>query len=277
MLSDLRLSDVDRFARDGVICLRAALDQTWVDRLQAATADAMANPVAHSRRHGAKSDSEAAFFAEIDIYRRHPVFREFATAGPLRPIAARLLQSTKLNLYGDQLLVKEAGTSTPTPWHHDQPYWRLKGTKVISIWVALDVVNRENGAVEYVRGSHLDGKLYRPQEFGDDKRFKDMTLDRLPDIDARRDDFDIVSYDMEPGDVIAFHARTLHGSPPNQSSRSRRALSVRYIGDDVVYDILPGQPGHSIVKDAGFAPGDVLDSDDYPVVWRSAIFANGSS
>lgn len=273
MVSDVKPSDVDRFARDGVVCLRGALDETWVERLQAATAEAMANPVAHTRRHGAKDANDAAFFAEIDIYRRHPVFNEFATAGPLRPIAARLLNSTKLNLYGDQLLVKEAGTSTPTPWHHDQPYWRLKGTKIMSMWVALDVVGSENGAVEYVRGSHLDGKLYRPQEFGDDKRFKDMTLDRLPDINSHRNEFDIVSYDMQPGDVIAFHARTLHGSPPNHSTRSRRALSVRYIGDDVVYDVLPGQPGHSIVGDVALKPGDVLDSDDYPVVWRSSVLS----
>jgi ectoine hydroxylase-related dioxygenase (phytanoyl-CoA dioxygenase family) len=56
------------------------------------------------------------------------------------------------------------------------------GNQIISLWVALDVVGRDNGGAEYVRGSHLTDKLYRPEEFGEDTRFKDMKLDRTPDI-----------------------------------------------------------------------------------------------
>ena len=175
---------------------------------------------------------------------------------------------TKLNLFGDQLLVKEPGASAPTPWHHDLPYWRLNGTQIASCWVALDVMGPDNGMVEYVRGSHRSDVLYRPEEFGDDTRFRNMTLERTPDINANRDAFDIVTFTMQPGDVIVFHARTLHGSPANVSTRARRALSVRYTRDDVVFHERPGMPP-SPTSTGGLRPGDVLDSDAYPVVWRA--------
>ena len=34
----------------------------------------------------------------------------------------------------------------------------------------------------------------------------------LPDLDAERDAHEFLAWDMEPGDVIAFHALTLHGA-----------------------------------------------------------------
>ena len=262
-------ASVEAFVRDGIICLNAAVDAIWTSRLQAACNEATSEAVGHSRRHGGENGGPA-FFTEVDIYRRHPVFREFECFGPLRQIAAELMRSEKINLFGDQLLVKEPGSSAPTPWHHDLPYWALKGSKILSCWIALDDVDRSNGAVEYVRGSHRGEELFRPQEFGAAKRFEGMQLRQVPDINAHRSEYDIVSFTMKPGDVLVFHARTLHGSPPNDSPRVRRALSVRYTGDDVVYQYIPGMPPPSIPLTKTFAAGDALDSADFPVVWRSA-------
>ena len=62
-----------------------------------------------------------------------------------------------------------------------------------------------------------------------------------------------------------FHAMTVHGAGGNVlASRRRRGYTIRYTGDDVVYDVRPGlsQP---LVYDK-LAPGGPLDSDRYPVL-----------
>ena len=74
-----------------------------------------------------------------------------------------------------------------------------------------------------------------------------------------------MSWDLEPGDIYLFHAMTVHGAGGNTlSNRRRRGYTVRYIGDDVVYDVRPGlsQP---LVYDK-LVPGQPMDSDRYPVL-----------
>ena len=53
------------------------------------------------------------------------------------------------------------GTKTRTGWHTDQPYWPIIGP-VITTWIALDYVDDENGALEFIPGSHRWGKKYHP-------------------------------------------------------------------------------------------------------------------
>src|SRR5438874_2517905 len=83
---------------------------------------------------------------------------------------------------------------------------------------------------EFVRGSHL-GPLYAGTSFDADGEtapfYKDMP--RIPDIEADRSSFDIVSFEIEPGDVVMFHPATLHGG--GASEGRRRTLSVRFFGD----------------------------------------------
>lgn len=56
-------------------------------------------------------------------------------------------------------------------------------------------------------------------------------MEVTPDIDANRQDYDILGWDLEPGDAMAFDYRTIHGAPANTSSHTqRRAFSLRLLG-----------------------------------------------
>ena len=89
-----------------------------------------------------------------------------------------------------------------------------------------------------MRGSHL-GPMYNTSAFDphDDTKpiFEDLDLPRLPDIEADRQGHDIVSWAVEPGDVIVFHANVLHGGAPTSPGRRRRTVSLRYFGEDATY------------------------------------------
>jgi ectoine hydroxylase-related dioxygenase (phytanoyl-CoA dioxygenase family) len=49
----------------------------------------------------------------------------------------------------------------------------------------------------------------------------------MPDIDAG--DYELITWSLEPGDVLLHHPRTVHGARGNASEGTRRrALSARY-------------------------------------------------
>ena len=77
--------------------------------------------------------------------------------------------------------------------------------------------------------------------------------------DANPDEYDIVRFEAEPGDVIVHHWKTLHGSAGNVSQdRLRRADSVRLAGDDVTFLQRASSP-EPFRHTVGLADGDPLD------------------
>ena len=87
---------------------------------------------------------------------------------------------------------------------------------------------------------------------------------RVPDIDAGG--YRILSWDMEPGDALAFHAMTVHGAGGNLTTDvRRRGYAVRYCGEGCTYFAGPG-PNRDL-RNPALADGDPLNSAQYPVVW----------
>jgi ectoine hydroxylase-related dioxygenase (phytanoyl-CoA dioxygenase family) len=259
-------ADIDAYNEDGAVALRGVLSGEQLQQLAAAIEDDIREPGPFY--HGYQSD-EGRFHGNLRLWETHPVFRQICTESDLPAIAQAFFGSSKVNLLYDQLFVKEAGMRQRTRWHNDQPYWPIRGWQVLSIWIALDKTTAENGRLEFVRGSHRWNRWFQPETFGKTESIspyeRNPEFEDIPDIEADRDNYDIISWDLEPGDVHLFHAMTVHGAPGNTlADRRRRGYTVRYIGDDVVYDLRPGlsQP---LVYDK-LVSGQPLDSDRYPVL-----------
>lgn len=248
---------IDSFERDGVVLIRAAIDEAWLDCLRGA-----------AERQLERSEG---FFARRLLWRGDNEFARFCRKSPAPQIAAELLKTRSVNLFMDQLFAKAPGTATRTGWHNDLPYWPLKGWQVATTWVALDSINRDNGALEFLRGSHSWNRRYQPFQpsFGggavESKGAEGETYDPLPDFEAERDRHDIVSWDMDPGDVCVFHAMTVHGAAGNYTAEKwRRAYAIRYAGADVRYY----EPAtNEWLYNPDLKSGDLLDSEMYPRVY----------
>ena len=113
-----------------------------------------------------------------------------------------------------------------------------------AIWLALEALEKDV-CLELLKGSHRWGQWFEPELT---RRGLDLyhagesPFVRLPDIEANRDDYEILSWDMAPGDCIVFHALTVHGAPGNRyDDRWRRAVSTFWMGDDTVFAKRPGQ------------------------------------
>ena len=77
----------------------------------------------------------------------------------------------------------------------------------------------------------------------------------------------IVRFDIEPGDVIAFHYRTVHAAPGTAglTNRRRRAVSLRYIGDDAVFALRPWLHSPPF-EQRDLVVGQALDDPRFPLV-----------
>ena len=253
------------YQRDGIVCLRGAVSRAWLDFLAVAIEHAMANPGPHAEEYAAGAGA-GRFFGDIELAQRWPAFRRFALESPAAEIAARMMGASRVNFFYDQLLVKEPGTAARTPWHQDQPYWAVSGRQVCSVWLALDPVPKEV-SVEYVCASHRWPE-YSPYHFADGTPYADTGLPPLPDIEARRAEFRIARFAMQPGDCLVFQAMIVHGAPGNAGRQRRRALATRWAGDDARFCRRPGEVAIP-TADPGLAHGARLDCERFPVAWQA--------
>ena len=227
----------------------------------------LAGRVAVDQRVRPKS-ARGHFVSVTSAWQLHPAIRELAIDSPLPEIAALLTGSNKLYLYDDQLLVKPPGTMERTAWHQDQGYDHIAGDKVCAIRVPADRETSELGLIQYLRGSHRSGKIYKVNYFISDATAPDDAGESIPKIEGHESNFDIVTYAPGPGDVVVHHLRTLHGAAGNSSETdTRRAVTFRYAGDDVRYYFRRFAPPAQ--RPSQLRDGDPLDLEPerHPVVW----------
>lgn len=112
--------------------------------------------------------------------------------------------------------------------------------------------------------------MHAPNVFVGQASRGDHGLPSLPDIEGHEEDFDIVYFDVEPGDVIVHDYRTAHGARGNTTTtRPRRALSLRFAGDDVVVCRRPSA-AEEFPDDPAIADGEPLSGPKFPEVWRAS-------
>ena len=260
-------SDLRAYRRDGVVCVRGLLDDAWLARMTTAIARLEAAP--GPLRESYSPDDPGRFLSEKFMWTFDADFRAFVFESPAARVAGRLMDADKINIFYDHLMVKDPGAVSPTPWHQDMNYWPAEGRQICSIWTSFDDVDLANGGLEFVAGSHRWGMRYQPFDFRATGAVTTDEFEPLPDIESHRDDHRIVSWSLEPGDAVVFDGLTLHGATGNSSAeRRRRALSTRWSGDDVRF--VQRKKMIKLIRDPGLTPGDPLDCDLFPVVWRRA-------
>ena len=259
--------DIETYERDGVACIRGAFSKEWFDLLAQGVEKDIATPGPLHTIQQTEGDS-GFFLTDFCMSQRLPEFRRFICESPAGGIAAALMRSKRTNFFYDAIWVKGAGTPKRTRWHQDQPYYSVDGQHMCIFWLPLDPVSKDV-SLELIRGSHKWGRWFQPEltRSGKDLYPDTDAFERMPDIQAERAKYDIVSFDMQRGDIIAFHGMVVHGAPgnPNQQSR-RRALSTIWLGDDAVYAERPG-PVRPLFQGHGLKPGDAMDCDYFPRVW----------
>lgn len=230
------------YERDGVVCLRNAISQHWVNEI----ADGMEIAI----QQGAERDlafslanpgEPGFFFYDTFMWQRIEHFKQFAFESNAADIAMQVMRSQSLIFYFDFMLVKEPGTSRKTPWHYDEAYWPVTGEQICNLWFAFDTIPFET-ALRFVRGSHLmRDEAFRSVHFDPNNAYGNPEpLPPPPDWDTLEGDHELVYAPLEPGDCLVFHSRTHHSAPGNSlTATRRRAMATHWLGDDIRYNDKP--------------------------------------
>lgn len=234
---NITADDAAAYRNDGVIYLQGALSEEQLNAARRA--------FEWSLDHPTKSACEfypsevGRFYQDLCHPEAALVYRDVLERAPVADIIAALWQRDDVWFLYEQVFLKEGGAMRRTPWHQDSPYLALDGDELAVMWINFDPV-AQSQSLEFVRGSHR-GPLYNGSAFDetdDTSPIYGHGLPRLPDIEADRAAWDIVSFGINPGDVVVFHPAMLHGGAPTTTNR-RRTLSLRFFGKDAVYAARP--------------------------------------
>ena len=259
-------ADVESYRRNGFVVLRGVVPNDVLESLAIGVDKNIASPSEWTNDYTPKG-AGGRFFDDYVSWRRIPEFKEAATTGPLPVIAGALMATRRPRFFHEHVLVKEPGTVTPTPWHHDDPYYGIDGLDNVSLWVPLDPVP-EAIALRCVAGSHATGRRFIPNRFKDDSPYVTNAQDfeLMGDPSRWWADPEVRVCPAEPGDLVAFHFRTLHAAPGTENHlASRRVVSFRYLGDDARWAHRPWTTSPPF-PDAGLVPGDLPDEARFPTI-----------
>ncbi|MGI9436436.1 MAG: phytanoyl-CoA dioxygenase family protein, partial [Geminicoccaceae bacterium] len=191
----VELDEIDTFRRDGVVALRQKFDRGWIDLLREAIDQSFATPSGNLTRH-TKDPDQPGYYEDFWAWSRYPGFEQFVRNSPCAQLAAELLGAKKINLVMDNWFLREAGSTSRPPFHHDISYFDFAGTMCV-LWLPLEPVIRENG-IAFVKGSHLWNKLFLRTRFADGHRtgggvteVNGERYEPTPDIEADPEAYDL--------------------------------------------------------------------------------------
>lgn len=283
----LAREDREALERDGVVRLRGALDRRWLGLLDGVFARAQAElepidaELANDPDDGRRLELSRERFAVVTHrWRRDPDLAAFIFESPVARIAREILGCNEvLGLFTDQLFIQEAG-GVPSCWHHGRIAFPLSGEQYLNIWIPLDPIPRGTGGLVFAAGTHRDDAFYiedghpllqrADRRVGEGGRYATEPLPELDDNPA----YSIIGHDYQPGDIAAFGMQILHKADGDAStSIARRALTLRWYGDDIRYDHRPEirATGVGPMSRLELVTGDRLDQCElFPVVWSRA-------
>ncbi|MDO8943978.1 MAG: phytanoyl-CoA dioxygenase family protein [Desulfobacterales bacterium] len=160
--------------------------------------------------------------------------------------------------------------SKETPWHQDYCYEPLDRRNSLNVWIALQDIAAQQGALEFLSGSHRLGPMGR-LEFTKSSDLSGVLLEEDLELmwSLRHEDdvkgpfgAPLARPDVKAGDALVFHGLTFHGAGPNTTELRRRAYQRFFIGADVRYNAMPDRRTDGL----GMSMGDHFESDRFPLV-----------
>ncbi len=271
----LTKDEIESFKKNGAVVLRNKFDISWIKKLKKGIERDIKNPSPRFKSHTVKK-GVPAYLEDYWTWDLVPEFKDFVFNSPYAKIACELMSAKKINLVMDNWFLREGGSKSSTPFHHDISYFDMDGTMCV-LWLPLQPTKKNEGVV-WVKGSHLWGKLFLRVLFkdghkveGNECEIDGKKYELPPDILGNKDKYEFLKWNCELGDAVIFDMRTLHGTlsstiPEKTLSRytlrvAKEDTKISYIGDWTSYNY------RKAMKDAGYKNGDNLGGSMFPQLW----------
>src|SRR5215468_6331360 len=208
------------YVEDGYLLVRGMLDEEEVGMLgRCAKEDRVLDGHSFGRADGEGGTVRLSLW-------NHPtdtIYGMIARCESIVNSAEKLLEGEVYH-YHSKMIMKDAKVGGAWTWHQDYGYWYQNGVLfplLTSAFIAVDPATRENGCMQVLKASHLLGRV--DHVLTGDQAGADMERVREAERVLER-----VYVEMDPGDVLFFHANLLHRSDQNNSDKPRWAMICCY-------------------------------------------------
>lgn len=188
----------------------------------------------------------------VNVWRDHGGMAKFSLSPRFGDMAKQLTGADGIRLFHDHALWKMPNDSKPTPWHQDFPYWPMENSGALSIWIALDDVDENNGCMMFIPKSQ---KL---------KNLKSVDFlephDLFEETKGEADRNTAVICRMKAGSCTFHDGLTFHYAHANNTDRPRRVLAIIYMPDGTTFS----GKNHPMTKDGGLEVGAKLAGGLFP-------------
>jgi len=203
---------VSAYRRDGFLC---PLD--------------VMSPVESRKYRKALEEDEATHGNQFhDVYRHSP---HLLTDWAWELVHNERLLDAVEDLLGPNLLCwdttvfpKPANSTQYISWHQDITYWGLDSGEVCTAWLALSPSTTESGCMRVIPGTHLQDVVPHKDTFSEQNM-----LSRGQELAVDVNEDHAINLELQPGQASIHHAKTFHGSNPNQSNDRRIGFAIRYM------------------------------------------------
>ena len=219
-----------QFRDQGFIAVPGLLDDDWLARLRAVTAEFVdqsrtlteSNPLFDLEPdHSADDPRLRRLSAPTDL---HDTYWQLAADSVVTDVVADLI-GPDVKFHHSKLNFKAPHGGEEVKWHQDIQFWPHTNYDLVTVGVFLEDVEPGMGEVGFVPGSH-DGPLY-------DLYDGDVWVGALSDDDVAVAGTERAVYPTGPaGSITVHHCRTVHGSAVNSSDRPRPLLLMTYAAAD---------------------------------------------
>lgn len=215
-------SEVEFYNNEGYLCLPGFIDAGAVERLQEEVLEVLEICAGVDRSQLTHASGTADKLRQCTQYRRGSLLDTLINGEETLAVASRLIGGPAMR-YLPFTAVKSGGGGGQFHFHQDNNYTLHEpATGSINIWVALVDMTPDNGCLQVVPRSHLEGQLMsRDSDDGDGHQ--------QIDVDAMK----CLPIRMRAGDAVAFSRWTVHGSGPNRTDQPRLAYGLQYHREDV--------------------------------------------
>jgi hypothetical protein len=163
----------------------------------------------------------------IDRYQdRVPLIHDLARTPAILDVVEDIL-GPNIVCWATHFFCKMPGDDKGVSWHQDCSYWPLTPSRTVTVWLAIDDADRENGCMQVIPGSHLSGHLPFRESAEAEHNVLTQTIERAERFGRP------VDVELKAGEFSLHSDLLIHGSLPNQSKRRRTGLTLRYCPPDV--------------------------------------------
>lgn len=225
----------EQFDQDGYLYFPGFLDKIETNqiksRLDKIVEEGLQDiPTEHIKFENTENKQGVKMIQDLHLY--DPLFKNILFESKFSVLAAELL-GEKVVGKTVEFFNKPAKIGKATPPHQDGYYFMLTPMSAVTFWISLEEVDKDNGWVSYVKGSHLNG--VRTHGKSGTIGFSQEIVDFGTPSDLENEAFIATN----PGDVLIHHALTIHRAAPNTSiNRSRKALGLIYFGESAKEDLV---------------------------------------